>query len=99
MNLRDGAADKEGDRHISREDGPGKFGDGEDRKGVQGEEAGLEGTAQTFDGDTKGLEAILGILHDAGPGFGGVTGLKAIVVGHGEVTFWKEERPFRNMHW
>lgn len=96
VNLRDRAAGKKGYGDVGGGNMSGEFGNGEDREGAQSKETGLDGAAETLDGDAHGLETILGILQDTGPGFGGVTGLDA-VARHKGVAFRKEERAFRNM--
>ncbi len=63
------------------------FGDGENIEGAEGEEGRVDLAAKFFDGSANGFETVLGVLHEAGPGFLGVADLMT-EKWHGELLCW-----------
>ena len=77
MDLGDVTAGRKSDGDRGRGDVFGEFGDGENVVRIQVEEGGLNFSPEGFDRTANGLEAILGILHHAGPGIVGEADLMA----------------------
>ena len=77
MDLGDVTAGRKSDGDRGRGDVFSEFGDGENVVGIQGEEGGLNFSAEGFDWAANGLEAILRILHHPGPGIVGEADLMA----------------------
>jgi len=77
VDLSDVTASGEGDGDGAWGDVFGKFRDGEYVVGIQGKEGRLNFSAERLNGESNGLEAVLRILYDAGPGVVGEANLVA----------------------